>query len=365
VRGISAVGAVGVVTAAVVVGTSAGGGPGTPSTAREGDTATAPVARRTLRVREVVTGTFGFGDASSVTHRTAGPPGGGTLTAVAPTGRTVRRGGVLYRVDQRPVRLLYGTVPMWRTLARGVHGRDVRQLQRNLIALGHGGGADDGRFGAATAEAVRRWQRATGRPPSGRVVLGAVVFAAGPRRVAATPVALGAPVPEGTVVLRTTATERGVLVPLDADKQALARVGAPVDVTLPTQRVLRGTIASVGPVTAPQGDDDGNPDAPDDAKDAPDASLEVRVRLRSLRGTGRLSEAPVSVALTRELRRRVLSVPVTALAAGRGDGYAVRVVRGGRTVAVPVRVGLFAGGFAEVRARGLRAGDRVRVPRVA
>jgi multidrug efflux pump subunit AcrA (membrane-fusion protein) len=74
---------------------------------------------------------------------------------------------------------------------------------------------------------------------------------------------------------------------------------------------------------------------------------------------GRLDQAPVSVGIARESRRRVLSVPVEALLARRGGGYAVELARG-RTVRV--RTGLFASGLVEISSPRIRAGDRVVVP---
>ena len=43
---------------------------------------------------------------------------------------------MLYRVDNRPVLLLCGTVPAYRALHVGVKGPDVRQLNRNLHVRG-------------------------------------------------------------------------------------------------------------------------------------------------------------------------------------------------------------------------------------
>jgi hypothetical protein len=43
---------------------------------------------------------------------------------------------VLYRVDDKPVLLLCGTVPAYRALHVGDAGQDVRQLNRNLHLRG-------------------------------------------------------------------------------------------------------------------------------------------------------------------------------------------------------------------------------------
>ncbi|MDO8186847.1 peptidoglycan-binding protein, partial [Conexibacter sp. CPCC 205706] len=158
----------------------------------------------------------------------------------------------------------------------------------------------------------------------------------------------------GTEVLQTTATRRVVTAQVDAADQTLARVGARATVELPGGRRLAGRIVKVGTV-ASGGGAPGEGDA--------DPTVPVTIRLRSERGAGRLDQAPVIVELARETRRNVLAVPVTALIARAGGGYAVSVVRGGRAHDVPVQPGLFADGYVELTGGGVRAGDRVQVPR--
>jgi peptidoglycan hydrolase-like protein with peptidoglycan-binding domain len=62
-------------------------------------------------------------------------------------------------------------------------GPDVRELQRNLAALGFGPGSSDGVFGWSTLAAVERWQQALGMAVTGTIPLGAVAFLPGPLRV--------------------------------------------------------------------------------------------------------------------------------------------------------------------------------------
>src|SRR4051812_46175155 len=62
---------------------------------------------------------------------------GGVYTQLPEAGHKVGCGGVLYRVDNRPVLLLCGTIPAYRALHVGVTGPDVRQLNRNLHRLGY------------------------------------------------------------------------------------------------------------------------------------------------------------------------------------------------------------------------------------
>jgi multidrug efflux pump subunit AcrA (membrane-fusion protein) len=74
----------------------------------------------------------------------------------------------------------------------------------------------------------------------------------------------------------------------------------------------------------------------------------------------------IVVRLARARRHHVLTVPVTALIATKGGGYAVEVARaGGGTQLVAVSPGLYAGGYVEIdplRRGSLHAGDRVTVP---
>ena len=56
----------------------------------------------------------------------------GVYTKLPENGDKVGCGGVLYRVDDKPVLLLCGTVPAYRGLHVGDAGQDVRQLNRNL-----------------------------------------------------------------------------------------------------------------------------------------------------------------------------------------------------------------------------------------
>lgn len=83
----------------------------------------------------------------------------GTVTRVqVDAGASIEAGDVLYAVDERPVAVAVGQVPAYRDMGPGDRGEDVAQLQRLLRDLDLYDGADDGRFGAATARAVALWQ---------------------------------------------------------------------------------------------------------------------------------------------------------------------------------------------------------------
>ena len=84
----------------------------------------------------------------------------------------------------------------------------MTELNRNLIDLGfdpYGAITDDESFSEATADAVKRWQKAEGLPETGEVELGRVVFAPGARRVTDVKVTLGQD-PPGATRPRTTPT---------------------------------------------------------------------------------------------------------------------------------------------------------------
>jgi multidrug efflux pump subunit AcrA (membrane-fusion protein) len=80
--------------------------------------------------------------------------------------------------------------------------------------------------------------------------------------------------------------------------------------------------------------------------------------------SGFLDQAAVQVAITANVDKNVLAVPIVALRATSDGGYDVVVVGGGNARQVPVTVGLFddIAGLAEISGSGLAAGQRVEVP---
>jgi hypothetical protein len=160
-----------------------------------------------------------------------------------------------------------------------------------------------------------------------------------------------------TTVLQTTSTRRVVTVALDVADQQLASVGRKVEIELPDGTTIPGRIGRVGTVATTESPEEGTP-ASEQA-----TTIDVTIRLTGRGRGGRLDKAPVSVSLARESRHGALTVPVTALVARRGGGYAVeRIATGGSRALVPVEPGLYADGDVEI-VRGLREGDRVAVPR--
>jgi peptidoglycan hydrolase-like protein with peptidoglycan-binding domain len=317
--------------------------------------ATADVVRTDLTDRTQVDGTLGYAGAYTVM---AG--GRGRLTWLPDEGATIRRGKRVYGIDGHSVPLFYGATPLWRPLSSGVSGADVRELERNLTALGYGDDVTvDEDFTAATAAAVRSWQDDLGVAETGTVAPGDVVMQPGAIRVKKVSGTLGAPA--GGRVLTATGTSRQITVHLPVTQQELAEPGAKVSVDLPGGRSGTGHISSVGTVAS--AGEDGPDGQGQTGQDTQTAVIAVSITLDRASAAGRLDGAPVTVGFTSDTHKGVLAVPVQALLASSDGTYTVEVVSGTGRRQVPVSLGIFADGKVEVAGSGLAAGMKVEVPR--
>lgn len=101
----------------------------------------------------------------------------GTVTSVAVVnGDVVNAGDVLYSVDLRPIVIVAGETPAFRSLSVGSTGADVQQLQQFLADRGLYHLAIDGDFGWGTAQSVKAWQRSLGVEADGVVHDGDIIF---------------------------------------------------------------------------------------------------------------------------------------------------------------------------------------------
>ncbi len=334
------------------IATAVGNDPDSAAAATDGTrTATATVTRGDLVVTETFDGTLGYADRTTVTGRVPG-----TVTRLAAVGSVVRRGKPLFSVDDEPVILLYGRLPSYRTMTVGTEGRDVRQLERNLTALGYGDGLDvDETYTSRTAHQIRAWQRDQGLDETGEVPLGRVVFARGPVRIAEHQATVGSSAGPGQPVLTVTGLRRVVTVELPVSSRPLARLAAPAEVRLPGGRTVSGGIARIGTVATSNDDEQGG-------EGGGEPTVEVRVTFGRSGQLGGFDAAPVEVTFQGERRESVLSVPVNALVALPDGGYGVVELEDGARRTVPVQLGVFVDGRVEVSGRGLRAGMRVEVP---
>jgi hypothetical protein len=290
---------------------------------------------------------------------------GAAFTMLPEAGAVIQRGQPLYAVNGAPTLLLYGPVAAWRAFRPGMApGTDVAQLNRNLQALGYGHGLEGAQFTAATKQAVTAFQAAHGLEQTGGLLLGSVAFSPGPVRVTSVTPTLGQPVQtggqgqSGSAVLSITSTRHQVAIQLDAAQQSQIEVGDSVVVTLPDNSTTPGVVSKVGKVATVPSSDQGN-----GGSSTP--TIEVDVELLHVGAAGSLDQAPVSVSITTGSVSNVLVVPVNALLALAGGGYAVEVgVAGGARHLAAVSLGLFddAEGLVQVSSPGLRAGQRVVVP---
>jgi Putative peptidoglycan binding domain/HlyD family secretion protein len=301
----------------------------------------------------------------------------GTHTQLPAAGQVISEGHVLYRVNDRPVVLLYGPTPAYRTLSAGASGPDVAELNADLVALGYATRAQltprSASFGSATVTAVEKLQAALGVTQNGTLTLGDAVFEPTAVRVTSVSAQLGGSAQTGETVMQATSTTRQVQVALSASQQTSMAVGDKVSITLPDNQTTPGVVSSVGAVaTCPSSSGSGGSGSSSAAPGTDTCSsassgsstptITVDVTPSDPAATGTWDQAPVQVGITTARVPNALVVPVTALLARSGGGYAVEVVGAGATNhLVPVSLGLFddAEGLVQVTASGLAAGQEV------
>ena len=308
----------------------------------EDDAATALAERTSLTSELVLNGNLSYGEELNL------PGGGGTITRLPKAGDEISVGQAIYEVNGRPVIAVRGDRPFWRALSEGVtNGADVQQLEQALADLGFGADVTvDTEFTWYTAAAVKNWQESLGLERTGVVELGDIVaIPAAAIRISAVTAELGDQAGPGS--LSYTSTSLRVVAKL-TDAQAREILPAtPVVVTLPDGTELPGTIVSIDPGGEPDGED-GETTPASATVEFEDATAAAGIGLRA-----------VKVALAAESVDDALVIPVTALIATLDGGYAVDVVRDGKTVRVPVELGLIADTRVQVVGGDLAEGDVV------
>ncbi len=305
-------------------------------------------------------------EASSTTARSSAAVYGqsSTFTSLPPVGQVLTRGQSLYEIGGQPVVLLYGPVLPTRAFIAGMSaGSDVAELNANLEALGYGQALTGETFSAASAAAIRAFQSAHGLSVTGELLLGSVAFEPGPMRVTSVTATVGATVMPGPV-LDVTSTARQVKIALDAAQQASVKVGDTVAITLPDNRTTPGRITYVSSVATSPSSKSGEGSGKSGGEEG-SPTIEVDATPTDPATTGRLDQAPVNVSITSESVQSALAVPIDALLALSGGGYALEVAEGRVHRLEAVSLGLFddADGLVQVDGQGVSAGQRVVVPR--
>ena len=345
--------------AALVAAAGVGAWRWTSSTSTEsspdatGPVATATVERGTISATDVWEGTLDHGRPFTVNSSD-----NGTLTRLVAQGQTIERGSELYRLNEQPVTLLSGVVPMYRDLRPGDSGVDVEQLETNLAELGYAGFNADVDYGSSTAEAVRAWQADIGAEPTGTVARGDVVFVPTSGQVDALHADVGDVVAPGTPILDITGTEQVVSLEVEIDDQDRLDVGTPVTVVLPDGAEITGTVSTTSVVDVAaeaRGEDAGG------AQAQAQSIVQVEIAVNEAAPDEAVG-APVDVVVAIDQRTDVLLVPVNALLARADGGYGLEVVNDdGTTSIIKVDTGLFAEGKVEVNSPKLTEGTVVGV----
>ncbi len=128
---------------------------------------TVPVEFRTLANDVVIRGDATYEGSTEVTLEAGDFGGAAIVTGKVPdVGSTLAAGDVLLEVTGRPVIVLEGDLPVFRSLRAGSAGPDVVQLKQALKKLGFfEGGTKNDVYGAGTAAAVKALYASVGYEP--------------------------------------------------------------------------------------------------------------------------------------------------------------------------------------------------------
>jgi len=363
---------------------------------------TAELVTMDMSSTQSLPGTLGYGTARALKGNRDG-----IVTWLPAPGKSVKRGETLYRVDDQPVSLFYGGMPLFRSLAkRNTVGRDVRVVADNLIALGYSIGRQPG-TGArvaqtttteqtaaeqpttapATAEqtakappaapttapsatptptrtthwvtvrrgegvltaplqaAIKRWQADVQLPVTGTIGPGDVAVQTGAVRVDSVSVQPGDSA-DGPL-MSVTPTAKVVTVQAEVDQAGVVEQGDKVTVQLPDDSHTAGRVAAVGTALKV-------PDGSTGPNDPP--KLTITITIDKAAAVAKLDSADVQVDFAAETHKGALVAPVGALLALSEGGYAVQLEGGGL---VAVETGIFAKGLVEITGDGLSAGAKV------
>lgn len=337
------------------------------------DAAPPPPSRLTAAVTAgAVDDTVAFrGKVSLGSSRSVTPATAGYVTSVdVRRGETLHAGQLLMTVNDRPVLLLRGRIPLYRDLTPGSRGPDVRRFQEALTDAGFPVRDAAGFFGSSTLGALTRLYRSHGfLPPTTEVPTVPATTSTGvvlpgpvptpvstatkaelvmvprlPSRVSAIAARTGSSNLEKAVTL--TASEPVVTGQINPADAAHLHRGQQVQVASDTAGLaFRGTVAKVG---APA----------DTGSDGFVARVTVRpTEPLPLRAAGTEVRVTAVTAVTDE----GLIVPTAAVHTDSGGATYVEVVRDGVPTRVAVTVTGEADGRTSIRAPGnqVRIGERV------
>ena len=270
----------------------------------------------------------------------------GTVTRRHEVNRVVSSGEPLIWLNTNPVILARGDLPMYRTLSLAgtkvehhLKGDDIQQLQNFLLEQGHpdkGRLTEDGIFGASTKRAVVEWQKANGLKGSGSVDRSQIMFHPEPVRIASSP-QLGS----GFTSLRISEAKQKITASFDRKSQQFLPVGGKVQLDVAGQAV-DATIEKVESVVNDQGE----------------SSLSASLSVGNPVPEGMTR---VKASVSRKTATDALLIPVRAIVALAGGGYAVEVDTASGAELRRVELGAIADDLVEI-AGDIVEGESVVVP---
>jgi Putative peptidoglycan binding domain len=321
-----------------------------PAAQRPDPPQTATVATTDLSNTVGISGTLSYGAAMTLTGRKAG-----TLTWLPTVGTVVKRGQRLYAVDAKPVVLFLGHTPLYRKVDNTVPpGPDVNEVNANLRALGYHAAAGSA-YTTSTMNALKQWQHHNGLDETGTLGVGDAVVLPAAVRIDSIKAQAGAP--STADIAGLTATKKMVTATADPSQidSSLLKPGGAVALTLPNGKQTTGRIASFVPAAVGAG----TSGAAGGSSQGQNSQAAVTITFNDQSATSGVDSGAVAVTVTAESHKGVLAVPVGALVAVQGGGYAVQVVTGSTTTLVGVQTGMYANGLVEVSGQGIAAGQRV------
>ncbi|MBM2619016.1 peptidoglycan-binding protein [Actinoplanes sp. LDG1-06] len=304
---------------------------------------TAKLERRTLSTVRKLPGSLGFGAARPLEGHTEA-----TVTWLPAVGTTIRRGHQLFRADDKPVTLFYGSMPLYRPIATPkMTGRDVRIIVDNLRALGYRTGSqrsrEEGELTPGLIDAIKKWQKDQELPVTGTIAVGDIEVQSGAVRVETIAVQPGSPAK--APLMTVTSTRKVITVAAEPADAAAIQRGAHVTVSLPDDRTAKARVLSVGRELVPS--EAGGVSGP--------PKLTVTVTVDDPATVAKLDSAEVEINFPGRTREGVLTAPIEALVALSEGGYAVQGPGG----LVAVETGMFADGWVEITGDGLDEGTEV------
>lgn len=311
------------------------------------------VVRRDLRKTFDTEGVLSFGDRTGVITNSTG-----VVSGLPEEGDIPEFGSPLFYVDSEPVFVFKGSLPQYRDFTPGMSsGKDILQLEYALRIsklVDNGELEPNETIGKATWDALDRLYEHFNIDEPDELPIGSVLFVPDSFRVGSVQVVHGQRLTGAETIFERTDIAPSVIVDVDPSRLALFSIGTTAEVTLPTDEVLSATVSSHdSEVQGSFGTDTGA---------AADVAIRVELEFAHDADFDLPESAPVEIAVTREMHPNVIAVPLVALVALAGGGFAVERWDGQQSSIVPVQIGTAADGLVEIASGDLAVGDLVTVP---